>query len=159
MMHRKHCSLPPHFFCHRCRFAFKVAPRWCRSRNSSPKSLLVVVVATERSPHFLPNLVRNSNTLCIFFDMRWCYFENYAISKAHYFFKLGREKNIFVKFVFIKGWKKVNKHRRSWRLWRLVLKIWRLCRGGLQPRFGLSLCLFVLLMKTLKNFLYFKYYW
>ena len=29
--------------------------------------------------------------------MRWCYFKNYAISKAHYFFKLGREKNIFVK--------------------------------------------------------------
>jgi len=74
-------------------------------------------------------------------------------------FKLGREKNIFVKFVFIKGWKKVNKHRRSWRPWRLVLKIWRLCRGGLQPQFGLSLCLFVLLMKTLKTFLYFKYYW
>ena len=74
-------------------------------------------------------------------------------------FKLGREKNVFVKFVFIKGWKKVNKHRRSWRPWRLVLKIWRLCRGGLQPRFGLSLCLFVLSMKTLKTFLYFKYYW
>jgi hypothetical protein len=29
-----------------------------------------------------------------------------ANSKAHYFFKLGREKNIFVKFVFIKGWQK-----------------------------------------------------
>ena len=38
--------------------------------------------------------------------MRWWYFENYSISKAHYFFKLGREKNIFVKFVFIRGWKK-----------------------------------------------------
>ena len=109
MMHRKHRSLPLHFFCHRCRLAFKVAPRWCRSRNSSPKSLLVVVVATERSPHFLPNLVRNSNTLCIFFDMRWCYFENYAISKAHYFFKLGREKNIFVKFVFLCVLSKVEK--------------------------------------------------
>ena len=30
----------------------------------------------------------------------------------------------------------MNEHRRSWRLWSLVLKIWRLCRGGLQPRFG-----------------------
>ena len=50
----------------------------------------------------------------------------------------------------------MNKHRRSWRPWRLVLKIWRLCRGGLQPRFGLSLCIFVLLMKTLKTFLYFN---
>ena len=50
----------------------------------------------------------------------------------------------------------MNKHRRSWRPWRLVLKIWRLCRSGLQPRFGLSLCIFVLLMKTLKTFLYFN---
>ena len=26
--------------------------------------------------------------------------------------------------------KKLNKHRRSWRPWRLMLKIWRLCRDG-----------------------------
>ena len=58
----------------------------------------------ENFSHWNPKQIESK--VCVyFFGMRW-YFKNYAISKAHYFFKLGREKNTFVKFVFIRGWEK-----------------------------------------------------
>ena len=40
----------------------------------------------------------------------------------------------------------------SWRPWRLKRKIWRRSRGSLHPCFVLIVCMFVMLLKTLKTF-------
>ena len=47
----------------------------------------------------------------------------------------------------------------SWRPRRLKRKIWRPSQGSLQPYFGLSVCMFVMSLKTLKTFINCIFIW